>query len=34
MAARLVEQDPKLVRSYVPEKARWPKIAATRLVWG
>ena len=28
-AAKLVKQDHKLVRFYIPEKARWPKIAAT-----
>lgn len=28
-AAKLVEQDHKLVRFYVPQKARWSKIAAT-----
>lgn len=28
-AASLVEQDHKLVRFYIPEKARWPKIATT-----
>jgi len=28
-AARLVEQDHKLVRFYIPEKARWSKIATT-----
>ena len=28
-AAKLARQDHKLVRFYIPEKARWPKIAAT-----
>jgi type I restriction-modification system DNA methylase subunit len=28
-AAKLVKQDHKLVRFYVPEKARWAKIATT-----
>jgi type I restriction enzyme M protein len=28
-AAKLVKQDHKLVRFFIPEKARWPKIAAT-----
>jgi len=28
-ATKLVKQDHKLVRFYIPEKARWPKIAAT-----
>src|ERR1035438_7096853 len=28
-AAKLARQDHKLVRFYIPEKARWPKIATT-----